>query len=48
MIPVRAIELSSQHATALETEGQTHMDMDHSDQAFRATLCARSLRDLRA
>jgi len=39
VVSVGAIVLAGQHATALETEGQTHKGMDHFAQVSQGVLC---------
>jgi hypothetical protein len=48
VIAIRTIELAGEHAAPFETEGQTHMDMDHFARVSRLVLCVRSRRGRRA
>jgi hypothetical protein len=44
MISIRSVKLTAEQATALETERQTRMDMDHSAQASQLAPCPNSTR----
>jgi hypothetical protein len=47
VIAVGAIELAGEHATMLETGGQSRRGKGHCDRASREALCPRSQRDTR-
>ena len=47
VIAVGAIELAGEHATVLETGGQSRRGKDRYDRASREAPCSRSQRDTR-